>query len=65
VAVTKLTRPTPEARDLAAEAATALEQARQMPPGPARTEAMKNAGALQNAADMQGVFFAKRGRRPK
>ena len=51
--------------DLEAEALTALELARGMEPGPQRTEAMKRAGILRNAADLQGLFFAKRGRPPK
>lgn len=48
--------------DLEAEAVAALEQARMIPPGPERTEAMKKAGILRNAADLQGIFFARRGR---
>jgi hypothetical protein len=52
-------------RDLHMEALVALEQARAMPHGPARSEALKRAGILQNAADMQGLLFAKRGRPPK
>jgi hypothetical protein len=52
-------------RDLHMEALLALEQARAMPQGPARSEALKRAGILQNAADMQGLTFAKRGRPPK
>jgi hypothetical protein len=51
--------------DLEAEALAALEAARTMPPGPERNEAMKKAGILQNAADLQGIFFAKRGRPAK
>jgi hypothetical protein len=51
--------------DLDAEALAALEQARAMPHGPERTEAMKRAGILRNAADFQGIFFAKRGRPAK
>jgi hypothetical protein len=51
--------------DLEADALAALEEARLMPHGPERTEAMKKAGILRNAADLQGVFFAKRGRPPK
>ena len=51
--------------DLETEALAALEAARTMAPGPERTEAMKRAGILQNAVDMQGVLFAKRGRPPK
>ena len=52
-------------RDLHMEALAALEKARAMPQGPARSEALKRAGLLQNAADMQGLTFAKRGRPPK
>jgi hypothetical protein len=51
--------------DLQMEALAALEQARAMPRGPARSEALKRAGLLQNAADLQGLTFAKRGRPPK
>lgn len=56
--------PRPQA-DLDAEALMALEEARAMQPGPERTEAMKRAGILRNAADLQGLFFAKRGRPAK
>ncbi|HKO71475.1 MAG TPA: hypothetical protein VJV58_11130 [Bradyrhizobium sp.] len=52
----------PPETDLEAEAVIALEQARSMKPGVERTEAMKRAGILRNAADLQGLFFAKRGR---
>jgi hypothetical protein len=52
-------------QDLHMEALVALEQARAMPHGPARSEALKRAGILQNAADMRGLLFAKRGRPPK
>jgi hypothetical protein len=52
-------------RDLAIEALAALEEARAMPHGPERSEAMKRAGILQNAVDMQGLMFARRGRPPK
>jgi hypothetical protein len=48
--------------DLDTEALAALEQARGMPHGPERTEAMKKAGMLRNAADLHGIVFAKRGR---
>jgi hypothetical protein len=51
--------------DLDADALAALEEARMMPHGPERTEAMKKAGILRNAADLQGIFFAKRGRPAK
>jgi hypothetical protein len=52
-------------QDLHIEALAALEQARAMPHGPARSEALKRAGILQNAADMRELLFAKRGRPPK
>jgi hypothetical protein len=45
--------------DLEAEALVALEQARRMPAGPERTEAMKKAGILRNAADSQGRDFCQ------
>jgi hypothetical protein len=48
--------------DLDAEAIAALEEARAMPHGPERTEAMKKAGILRKAADLHGIVFAKRGR---
>ena len=51
--------------DLDAEAVMALEEARAMLPGPERAEAMKRAGILRNAADLRGLFFAKRGRPSK
>jgi hypothetical protein len=51
--------------DLDEQAQIALEAARRLKPGPERTEAMKRAGILRNAADLQGLFFAKRGRPPK
>ena len=53
------------AQDLHIEALAALEHARALPHGPARSEALKRAGLLQNAADMQGLTFARRGRPPK
>ncbi|MDB5517710.1 MAG: hypothetical protein JWQ17_4468 [Tardiphaga sp.] len=52
-------------RDLDAEATDALEAARLMPPGPDKTDALKKAGLLRNAADINGLFFARRGRPPK
>ena len=51
--------------DLEAEALEALEKARALPHGPERTEALKKAGALQNAVNSQGIAFAKRGRPAK
>jgi hypothetical protein len=61
----KRIQPTPDVYDLDAKALAALFEAREMPPGPERTEAMKKAGILRNAADLQGIFFAKRGRPAK
>ena len=55
----------PVYRDLDAEATDALEAARQIPAGPEKTEALKKAGRLRNAADINGLFFAKRGRPSK
>jgi hypothetical protein len=52
-------------RDLDAEAEEALETARAMPAGPAKSEALKKAGLLRKAADAQGIPHAKRGRPPK
>ena len=51
--------------DLDAVALAALDEARALPHGPERTEAMKKAGMLRNAADLQRVLFAKRGRPAK
>ena len=51
--------------DLDDEALAALEEARAMQHGPERTQALKRAGILRNAADSHGIVFAKRGRPPK
>lgn len=58
-------RPPNSDRDLEAEAEEALEAARAMPAGPAKSEAMKKAGLLRRAADAQGMSYAKRGRPSK
>jgi hypothetical protein len=42
-----------------------LEEARAMRSGPEKTEALRKAGILRNAADVNGFIFAKRGRPPK
>jgi hypothetical protein len=55
----------PRSHDFEAEAEEALAAAREMPPGPERIEALKRAGQLRKAADVDGVIFAKRGRPPK
>jgi hypothetical protein len=51
--------------DLDAEARAALEEARAMPHGPERAQAMKKAGNLRNAADLLGIACSKRGRPAK
>ena len=48
--------------ELDAEARLALSEARAMPPGAERSEAMKKAGILRNAAAKGGIAFPKRGR---
>lgn len=40
----------------------ALEEARLLPPGRERTEALRNAGLLRHLVEAKGVIFAKRGR---
>lgn len=55
----------PEVVDLDAKATEALEAARLMPPGQEKTDALKKAGALRNAADIRRLIFAKRGGSPK
>ena len=51
--------------DLDAEARAALEEARAMPHGPERAQAMKKAGNLRNAADLLGIPYSKRGKPAK
>jgi hypothetical protein len=58
-------RPPRSDRDLEADAEEALEAARAMPAGTAKSEAMKRAGLLRKAADAQGISYAKRGRPAK
>jgi hypothetical protein len=54
--------PPPLDVDLDTQAQLALEEARAMSPGPEKTEALRKAGLLRNAADVNGFLFAKRGR---
>lgn len=54
-----------DAHNMDAEATAALEEARKMPPGPDRTEALKKAGILRQAADLNRPPLAKRGRPKK
>jgi len=49
------------AHDLDAKASAALDAAREMPPGDERSEAMHQAMALRNAADMHGFLCGKPG----
>jgi len=58
-------RPPSSDGDLEAEAEAALEAARAMPAGAAKSEAMKRAGLLRKAADAQGLSYARRGRPAK
>jgi hypothetical protein len=51
-----------DSEDPDASAAEALDAARAMPHGPARTVALKKAGLLRYQADLLGLVFAKRGR---
>jgi hypothetical protein len=51
--------------DLDMQAQIALDEARAMPPGPEKTKALRKAGMLRNAADMQGFLFPKKGRPAK
>jgi hypothetical protein len=52
--------------ELDAAAAAALQHALTLPPGLARSQALKEAGKLRSMADrLQAPTFAPRGRRPK
>jgi hypothetical protein len=57
--------PAPDFHALDAEADQALDAARRLPHGRERTEALKKAGLLRNAADARGVLLPKRGRPAK
>jgi hypothetical protein len=52
----------PDRSSQIAGAMEALEEARGLPPGPQRTQALKQAGLMRYAADNQGLIFVKRGR---
>lgn len=49
------------ARELDARAVVALDEAREMPPGDQRKEAMNKAMILRNAAEMHGHLCSKSG----
>ncbi len=61
------TKPLPpgKAIDLSAIADDALEEARRLPPGPERSEALKRAGKLRKTADDHGIVFPPKGRPKK
>ncbi len=65
IAMVTTALPTSESRRRSAKATDALEEARQMPPGSKRIDALKKAGRLRYMADRHGLSFAKRGRPPK
>jgi hypothetical protein len=48
------------AHDLDARAAAALDEAREMPPGDERTEAINKATVFRNAAEIHELFCGKR-----
>ncbi len=52
----------PVSRSRDAVAVDALQNAREMPAGAQRADALKQAGLLRRAADGHGLIFAKRGR---
>jgi hypothetical protein len=52
----------PDSRSRNAGAVDALQEARAMPPGAQRADALKQAGLLRRGADIHGVILAKRGR---
>jgi hypothetical protein len=49
----------PHSFDWDAKASEALEQAKKLPPGPKRSEAIKKAGQLRVAADMRKLLMPK------
>jgi hypothetical protein len=54
--------PPADDRNQNAKALDALQEAREMPPGAQRIEALKKAGLLRHAADSRELTFVKRGR---
>jgi hypothetical protein len=52
----------PDSRTRNATAMDALQDAREMPPGAQRADALKQAGLLQRVADSHGSIMARRGR---
>jgi len=50
----------PDIRSQNASAVDALQEARGMPPGAQRANALKKAGLLRRVADSQGLIIAKK-----
>jgi hypothetical protein len=62
----KMRKPSrPDLADWDARATEALDAARLLPVGAARSEALKKAGVLRNAADARGIFAPPLGRPAK
>jgi hypothetical protein len=57
--VRKLTQGDVDRHDWDARASEALENAKKLPPGSKRIEAIKKAGQLRVAADMKSLLMAK------
>ena len=57
--MTELTRNDLDSHDWAARASQALAQAKKLPPGLKRSEAIRKAGQLRIAADMKNWLMAK------
>jgi hypothetical protein len=55
----------PDSRGRSASAVDALQEAREIPPGSLRTDALKKAGLLRRVADSHALIFAQNGRSPK
>jgi hypothetical protein len=57
--MTELTRNYLDSHDWAARAAEALAQAKKLPPGLKRSEAIRKVGQLRFAADMKALLMSK------
>jgi hypothetical protein len=55
----EVTRNDPDNHDWAAQASAALAQAKKLPPGLKRSEAIRKAGQLRVAADMKKWLMSK------
>jgi hypothetical protein len=58
--MTELTRSDLDIHDWAARASEALTQAKKLPPGSLRSQAIKKAGQLRVAADMKNLLMSKK-----